>query len=162
MSADNHQACTPIGPLTERPTTARRRSIWRRGSGKRRRGAAIVEFALLSPILCMLLIGLFEFGRVLMVEQILTNAAREGAREASLLSTSDTAVRTAALKLTNAAHLKSVTVTISPAVNTLKAGDSVSVTVTAPLNAVSWISGNWFPAGYTLSSVSLMRKEGFE
>jgi Flp pilus assembly protein TadG len=122
----------------------------------------VVEFALLSPILCLLLIGLFEFGRVLMVEQVITNAAREAAREACLLSTTEDAVEEAALRLTDAASLEDVEVAISPAINTLEGGDEVSVTVTVPMQAVSWISGNWFPSGYELSAVSVMRKEGFE
>lgn len=122
----------------------------------------MVEFALLSPVLCMLLIGLFEFGRVLMVEQVLTNAAREAAREASLLSTSQDLVEEAALRLTDAASLDSVEVAIVPPVTNLEAGDECEVTVTVPLTAVSWITGSWFPSGYELAATSVSRKEGFE
>src|SRR5947209_283568 len=58
----------------------------------RRWGAAAVEFAIVAPLLVSLVLGLIEFGRVLMVEQILTNAAREGCRTAVLdgSTTSDT------------------------------------------------------------------------
>src|SRR5947199_10201023 len=49
-----------------------------------RRGAAIIEFALLAPVLFMLILGMIEFGRVLMVAQLLTDAAREGGRQAVL------------------------------------------------------------------------------
>ena len=55
-----------------------------RRSQRVRPGAAAVEFALVAPLLVMLVLGMIEFGRMMMVEQILTNAAREGARKAVL------------------------------------------------------------------------------
>jgi hypothetical protein len=48
----------------------------------RRRGAAVVEFAVIAPLFFMMVFGIIEFGRALMVQQILTNASREGARRA--------------------------------------------------------------------------------
>jgi Flp pilus assembly protein TadG len=44
------------------------------------RGAAAVEFALVMPILLLLLFGIIEFARAWNVRQTLTDAAREGAR----------------------------------------------------------------------------------
>jgi Flp pilus assembly protein TadG len=46
------------------------------------RGAAAVEFALVMPILLLLLFGIIEFARAWNVRQTLTDAAREGARVA--------------------------------------------------------------------------------
>src|SRR5690606_472052 len=51
---------------------------------KNRRGAAVVEFALISPLFFLLILGMVEYGRLVMVQQILTNASREGARMAVL------------------------------------------------------------------------------
>lgn len=48
------------------------------------RGATLVEFALLVPVLVMLLFGLVEFGVAYDRQQALTGAAREGARAASI------------------------------------------------------------------------------
>lgn len=45
-----------------------------------RRGAVIVEAALVVPLFLVLVFGIIEFGRVYHVYQVLTNAAREGAR----------------------------------------------------------------------------------
>ena len=45
------------------------------------RGAAAVEFALVMPILIMLLFGIIEFGRAYNAKLTLANAAREAARE---------------------------------------------------------------------------------
>ncbi len=46
-----------------------------------RLGAAAVEFAIVAPLFFMLVFGCIEFGRALMVQQILTNASRVGARD---------------------------------------------------------------------------------
>jgi len=43
-------------------------------------GASAVEFALLLPVLMMILFGIIEFGLALYRQSILTNASREGAR----------------------------------------------------------------------------------
>jgi Flp pilus assembly protein TadG len=48
------------------------------------RGAAAVEFALLAPILIMVLLGIMEFGRAYNVQMSLTNAAREGVRSMAI------------------------------------------------------------------------------
>jgi Flp pilus assembly protein TadG len=50
----------------------------------RRRGAALVEAALVLPIVLMFVFGILEYGRYVMMLQILTNAAREGARYAMI------------------------------------------------------------------------------
>ena len=56
--------------------------------GRRDGGQSLVELAIALPILLALIIGIFEFGRAWNVSQVLTNAAREGARVA-VLATSD-------------------------------------------------------------------------
>lgn len=45
-----------------------------------RAGSAIVETAFVLPILLSVTFGVVEFGRAMMVSNLLTNAAREGAR----------------------------------------------------------------------------------
>ncbi len=44
------------------------------------RGQALIEAAITIPILLMLMVGIFEIGRAYQTWQVLTNAAREGAR----------------------------------------------------------------------------------
>ncbi|HEX6351433.1 TadE/TadG family type IV pilus assembly protein [Actinophytocola sp.] len=55
----------------------------RRGSTNDR-GAAAVEFALVLPLLLLVVFGLIDFGRALNEQIVLTQAAREGARAAAL------------------------------------------------------------------------------
>jgi Flp pilus assembly protein TadG len=49
-----------------------------------RRGAAMVETALVLSICFVFIFGLFDFCRLLMVRQVVANAAREGARFATV------------------------------------------------------------------------------
>jgi Flp pilus assembly protein TadG len=51
---------------------------------KSERGAALIEAAVTIPMLLLVAVGIFEFGRAYQTWQILTNAAREGARIAVL------------------------------------------------------------------------------
>jgi Flp pilus assembly protein TadG len=46
----------------------------------RERGSALVEAAIATPILLLLMVGIFEVGRAYETWQVVTNAAREGAR----------------------------------------------------------------------------------
>ena len=47
---------------------------------RREAGGAAAEFAIILPLLAMILFGMVEFGLLLYNKQILTNASREGAR----------------------------------------------------------------------------------
>ena len=62
--------------------------------GRTERGAALLEVALTFPLLLLVCVGILEFGRAYQTWQVITNAAREGARIAVLPGMDDTAVRT--------------------------------------------------------------------
>lgn len=53
-----------------------------RSIGRDTRGQAVVEFALVLPLVLILLISVWEFARAWNIQQVLTDAAREGARVA--------------------------------------------------------------------------------
>jgi Flp pilus assembly protein TadG len=78
-------------------------------SRDRERGSAMVEAAITIPLLLVLMVGIFEVGRAYETWQVLTNAAREGARMA-VMPSSDPDTTTALIReymangqLTNAA-----------------------------------------------------------
>jgi Flp pilus assembly protein TadG len=54
-------------------------------------GAEVIEFALTLPILLLVVLGIIEFGFVFQQYEVVTNAAREGARMASLTTYGPTA-----------------------------------------------------------------------
>ncbi|MBI2835977.1 MAG: pilus assembly protein [Acidobacteria bacterium] len=56
------------------------------------RGTALVEAAVTVPILLLIAVGVFEFGRAFQTWEVLTNAAREGARLSVLPNSTNSAV----------------------------------------------------------------------
>ena len=89
-----------------------RRRPARRASA--RCGAAVVEFALVAPIFFMLVIGIIEVGRAMMVEQLLVNASRVGARRAVMLTSTQQAVLDAVEDYMDGVMVQGVTATVSP------------------------------------------------
>jgi hypothetical protein len=55
-----------------------------RQDGLNRKGQALVEFALVLPLVLLLVVGMLEFARAWNVHQVVTDALREGARRAVL------------------------------------------------------------------------------
>ena len=62
---------------------------------KNERGAALVEAAITIPLILLIPVAIFEFGRAYQTWEVLTNAAREGARVAIISGTTDAEVRSA-------------------------------------------------------------------
>ncbi len=54
---------------------------------KNGKGASAVEFAIILPVLIVMLFGIIEFGLVLYDKAVITNASREGARQGTLFKT---------------------------------------------------------------------------
>ena len=57
------------------------------------KGAALIEAAVTVPIILLISVGIFEFGRAYQTQQVLVNASREGARIAVLEGTTDADIR---------------------------------------------------------------------
>ena len=137
-----------------------------------RRGAVVVEMALTLPLFFMVVLGIVEFGRAMMVSQLLTNAAREGARVAILAGNDNTDVTTAVKDFLQAsANINPADVTVSidvtpatgnpdPADNVAvaKTRDLCEVSVHVPFNKVSYVQGNYLN-GKSLAGECAMRHE---
>jgi Flp pilus assembly protein TadG len=92
------------------------------------RGAAAVEFALVFPVLILVLIGIIEYGSVFNTQLMLTSAAREGARTMAVTgdaAQARTAVINAAVGLSPALTAANIVVTPSSCSSTT----NVSVTI---------------------------------
>jgi len=127
---------------------------------RRRRGATVVEFAVVAPLLFLFVFAMIEFGRMVMVEQILTNAAREGARRAILEQSTATEVETIVSDYLAGSSIPGATVAVSPSsFNHVGFGDPVTVTVSVPYGQVSWLPTPWFLGTTNLKAESVMRGE---
>ncbi|WP_400158604.1 TadE/TadG family type IV pilus assembly protein [Arthrobacter sp. BPSS-3] len=104
------------------------------------RGAVAVEFALLAPVLVMLLLGIMEFGRAYNVQVSLSSAAREGVRVMAITNNptgARTAVKNAAVAVQPA--LTDSNITVTPTVCT--SGTQVTVKVSYTLSTLTGIAG---------------------
>lgn len=154
LSPDTVSSGTPVvrqrgrlfGPLTRRTA---------------RFGASATEFAVVAPVFFLMIVGFIEFGRALMVQQVLVNASRVGAREAITTSATTGNVQTAVQQYTAGVAVPGVIVNVTPNPATAAPGTTITVTTSVPFNSVSWMASPWFLGGKTLTASSKMRKEGF-
>jgi Flp pilus assembly protein TadG len=107
---------------------------------RRDRGAAIIEVAITLPLLLLISVATFEFGRAFQTWQVLTNAAREGARLAIIAGSTDGGVITRVQDyLTSGAVPNPDTATVvidRTVVLSGSTGTATSVTVTYPFEFI--------------------------
>ncbi len=119
-------------------------------------GQSLVEFALVVPLLLLLIIGVAELGRAWMAQNVVTGAAREAVRIAAVNSLSTTTDNTWAGRAQ--AIMTSANLT-GPAPQLTDGGQWVSVTVTCDFTpaVAGFIPGLDGPI--ELTSTTTMRKE---
>jgi Flp pilus assembly protein TadG len=137
------------------------------------RGQSLIETALALPLLMLVSVGIFEFGRAYQTWQVVTNAAREGARMSILPNSSTSDVQDRVRQyLTNGALPRAVDATVTvdaAAAMTLASGGTVTssvVTVGYPfqfmmLNPIVRlvVSGSTVGGDFTMTATSQMRNE---
>lgn len=137
-----------------------RRMINKSNRHKNKRGAAMVEFALVLPLFILLVFGIIEFGRAFYTWSLMSEAVREGAR-AGVVETNDTAATATAGQVANA-FLAAVGINgamVNTAIVPLTADvDAVDVQATLAFQPLG-LNGI-FPNDFQLSARSLMRQEG--
>lgn len=122
----------------------------RRAPARTRRGTSIVEFAVVAPVVFLFIFGIIEFGRLMMVQEAMTNAAREACREASLATTVNSADVDAAARnvmlsvMADAANTAKVRVTMTPAsMASVSSGTPCNVYIEVNFSDVSWLPGSF-------------------
>ncbi len=130
---------------------------------RRRRhcGVAAVEFAIVAPIFFMVMIGIIEIGRAIMVQQVLINASRVGARQATMMTSSESSVLSTVTQYTTGVGLTDIAVSVTPNPATAAAGTPVTVSASVNYSDVTWLPSAWFMGGKVLAASTVMRKEGF-
>ena len=102
---------------------------------------------------------MIEYGRMVMGQQMLTNASREGARRAILDGTTTSDVKTTVNDYLASGRILGPTIVVSPnPPNSAEFGDPVTVTVQIDYKDVSWVPP-WFLKTARMEAVSVMRRE---
>jgi Flp pilus assembly protein TadG len=127
---------------------------------KRRTGAAAVELAFVLPIFTTLVFAQIETARVGQVTQMLTIAARQGARVAVVPGKTASDVQTAVSAVLSGAKITSSTLTVSPSTWETDAGGTlITVNVSVPYSQVSWINPSRYFKMTTLTGSATMSSE---
>lgn len=129
-------------------------------------GAALVEFAIVLPLLLMLIFGMIEFSVLLYDKAMITNASREGAR-AGIVYSFPTPVTTAEITQTVNNYLQTHLISLGGAsAPTITAGQCtgtgtpLTVTVTYPYNFLVLPNlATSVPGSITLNAQTIMRCE---
>ncbi len=132
------------------------------GRGRREnraRGAAIVEFAVVLPLLLTILFGIIEYGWVFMVRQALQTAAREGTRVA-ILQTSEAPYNAVLDRITEVMAPTGLTTYTVSMTHATTADPVETVRVVIPYDDVSLMGGFFGTHSYELGGACSMRKEG--
>jgi len=132
-----------------------------------RGGVAAVEFALVLPVvLFCLFIPMIEFGRAMMLSNILAGAAEVGCRTGTLPHSDTNAIQTAINNNLASQGIHGATATVKVNGQTLDAntavqGDSITVTVSISYSNASWLPLSLvkFLGGSTFSCAQVMRRE---
>ena len=117
-------------------------------------GQSIIEFAVLLPILLMVIFGITEFGRAILVKNVLHTAAREGARLAVV--SDSTSAHGRVLEVLNAAKVTPTEIIILYIIPARK----VEVTVKTDFNVLSGGILDPFMGTFELKGKTVMRLEG--
>ena len=159
---------------------------WRcRLSDWRRRGAAAVELAVVSPVLLLTAIGIIDVGQFVSVGQIVNNASREGARlairsdtewgsevEAAILTYMTDAIGGVSPDTINSALKVEVTDRITDENGTaiwrtvadgdlalVDSGSEIRVVVTFDYASIRWAANSFFDATTEIAATTIMRRD---
>lgn len=136
------------------------------------RGTALVEAAIIVPVVLLIMVGIFEVGRAYQTFQVLTNAAREGARASVIPSGSVAnaqAVVTQYMKDGQLAGANNATIAVDRAATMMVNGNAVGasqVTVDYPFNFIVLnpiaklvVKNSKVGQAITIRTTALMRNE---
>lgn len=130
---------------------------------RERCGAAVVEFAIVAPILVFLFLGMIELTRAVQVKNVLNDSVRSSARlaiqpaktSANVTSEAKAILAEAGMSTTNATVTIKVNDVAVTEVKNAKAGDKIAVSVSVPAADVGWLS-SVFLAQSTIHSETIV------
>lgn len=139
-----------------------------RGSKRNRKGAVLVETALCLPILVTVVLGIIQFGRGMVVTDVVNESAREGARLAIVAGSTNATVTTAVQDFLQNAGVNpeyaTVTITVTAYAGNPNPGNQVgsantrdlcTVAVEVPFSHVAYMTGSWLQGQQLVGSCSM-------
>jgi Flp pilus assembly protein TadG len=124
---------------------------------KSEKGQSMVEFALVVPLLIVLLFSIVDISRLFHASLTIDHAGREAARAASV-QLSDAEVISAAVDNGSSISLSNGHVQVSPGEGSRTSGNKVTVTITYPVDFLTPVVGN-LAGSFELQNTTVMRIE---
>lgn len=122
------------------------------------RGQSLVETALITPLIILLLAGIIDFGLLFNNYLIISNASREGARLAAV-GMDDSGIVTRIYNLTSSLDSSRLTVSVTPAESYRKRGNEVIVSITYNNELITPIISSILPNPIKIKASTTMRIE---
>jgi Flp pilus assembly protein TadG len=129
-----------------------------------RRGATLVEFAVVVPIFFTIVFGLCDIGRGFMVKSLLANAARAGCRTGTLPNKANSDITSSVTAALTGQGIRGSQTTVavngdsSADASAAQSGDQITVTVSVSVSNISWLPGTDYITGSLSSSFALLRE----
>lgn len=126
---------------------------------RKRRGAAVIEFAVCLPLIVLIVFGGIEAANMLFLRQTLVQAAYEGVKTGVKVDGTSASSTASAQAVCDGRNLSNVTINISPPdLASVARGDLVEITVSAPGDDNSIFPFGPF-AGKDVTASAVMVKE---
>ena len=123
---------------------------------RQEKGQALLEMALILPVLLLILGGIIEFGRIFHADLVITGASREGAR-AAVVGEPYEAVRDKVLAAAPSLDEGQLNVSLSP--ENYSRGDMLTVTVSYHVDLVVPLISALLPDPFPVQAATTMRVE---
>ena len=120
-------------------------------------GQSLVEFAIVLPILLLILFAIFDFGKLFMTDLVLEEAARDAARYASI-GASDTQIDQVIVRDCAVLQTSQLTIAINPVDTERVSGEPVTVSVSYPVTLDPPLVA-FVPSPLIITAVMTMRVE---
>lgn len=138
-----------------------------RDHSARESGQSLVEFALILPVLVLILMGVFDFGRAFFAYNAISNGAREGARYGVIHPTrrdsdglapydEENTIEEKAAAQTFILDMDEIDIQVTFPSGTDQRGDPITVTVTYDFRAITPLIGDIIGNPLTLQSSATM------
>lgn len=128
-----------------------------RCSCHKRRGSALVEMALVLPVMLVITLGSIESANAIFLKQCLTSIAYEGARLASGPGGTTTDAQNLCQQMLTARNIKGATVTCTAITSSTAAGTPITVQVTATVDNNSVGVSKFFKSKTLTGSATMAR-----
>jgi Flp pilus assembly protein TadG len=125
---------------------------------KNQKGQALVEFAVILPLLLLLIMGIIEFGLMLNSYLTVRNVSREGAR-AGIVGSTNAEIENTIISASPSLEESKLTINITPPEGSRKSGDTLTVELTYRYNLIVPIISNLLGNEIDLNAQTSMRIE---